>query len=95
MDARRIALAAASVAALAVLAPQHGAAAAARVEPALFAAMHWRMIGPFRGGREVAVGGVAGDARIAYFGAVGGGVWKTENAGRTWTPLMDQEPVAG
>jgi photosystem II stability/assembly factor-like uncharacterized protein len=94
MDARRIALAAASIAGLATLAPQRGVAAAAHVEPALFAAMHWRMIGPFRGGREVAVSGVVGDPRIAYFGAVGGGVWKTENAGRTWAPLMDQEPVA-
>ncbi|HEX3549808.1 MAG TPA: hypothetical protein VHT53_05500, partial [Candidatus Elarobacter sp.] len=51
-------------------------------------------IGPFRGGRAVAVSGVAGDGRTFYFGAVGGGVWKTTNAGRTWLPVMDSQPVS-
>jgi photosystem II stability/assembly factor-like uncharacterized protein len=64
------------------------------VDPAGFAALHWRMIGPYRGGRSVGVGGVAGDGRTFYFGAVGGGVWKTENAGRTWKPIMDAQPVS-
>jgi photosystem II stability/assembly factor-like uncharacterized protein len=64
------------------------------VDPALYAAMRWRNIGPFRGGRTVAISGVPGDGRIAYTGAVGGGVWKTVDAGRTWTPVMDSQPVA-
>ncbi|HEX3469099.1 MAG TPA: hypothetical protein VHT05_13555, partial [Candidatus Elarobacter sp.] len=59
-----------------------------RVDPSLYAALRWRNIGPFRGGRAVAVSGVAGDGRTFYFGAVGGGVWKTTNAGRTWLPVM-------
>ena len=64
------------------------------IDPASFAQLHWRNIGPFRGGRAVAVAGVAGDARIAYSGAVGGGVWKTANAGRTWLPTTDAQPVS-
>ncbi len=64
------------------------------VDPSLYAALRWRNIGPFRGGRAVAVAGVAGDPRTFYFGAVGGGVWKTANAGRTWSPVMDAQPVA-
>jgi len=65
-----------------------------RVDPSLYAGLRWRNIGPFRGGRAVAVAGVAGDPRTFYFGAVGGGVWKTTNAGRTWSPIMDSQPVA-
>lgn len=61
---------------------------------ALDGALRWRNIGPFRGGRAVAVSGVPGDGRTFYLGAVGGGVWKTENAGRTWTAVMDSQPVA-
>ena len=52
------------------------------------------MIGPYRGGRSVGVSGVIADGRTFYFGAVGGGVWKTENAGRTWNPIMDSQPVS-
>ncbi len=64
------------------------------VDPSLFAGLRWRTIGPFRGGRALAVGGVAGDGRTFYFGSVGGGVWKTTNAGAAWTPIFDREPVA-
>jgi photosystem II stability/assembly factor-like uncharacterized protein len=70
------------------------AQAAQHVDPSLFAGLRWRMIGPFRGGRAVAATGVPGDPRTFYFGAVGGGVWKSGNAGRTWTPVMDAQPVA-
>ena len=56
--------------------------------------MHWRMIGPFRGGRALTAVGVPGQPSVFYFGAVGGGVWKTNNAGRTWTPIFDAEPIA-
>ena len=63
-------------------------------DPSLYTDMHWRMIGPFRGGRAVAVSGVPGQPNVFYFGAVCGGVWKTTNAGRTWTPIFDSEPIA-
>ena len=79
--------------ALVLLAPP-ALAQASGVEPALFSGMHWRMIGPTRGGRVVAVSGVSGDPNRFYFGAVGGGVWRTENAGRTWNPIFDDQPVA-
>ena len=52
------------------------------------------MIGPFRGGRVNAVSGVPGQPNTFYFGSVGGGVWKSTNAGRTWTPVFDSQPVA-
>src|SRR5689334_10980433 len=56
--------------------------------------LHWRMIGPFRGGRVNAVSGVVGQPETFYFGSVGGGVWKSANAGRTWTPIFDATNVA-
>jgi photosystem II stability/assembly factor-like uncharacterized protein len=59
-----------------------------------FGALHWRNIGPFRGGRTLAVAGIPGDSRTFYFGAVGGGVWKTLDAGATWKPIMDRRPGA-
>src|ERR1700744_6248935 len=52
-------------------------AAAQTVSPQLFNDMEWRLLGPFRGGRAVAVAGVPGDPATFYFGSVGGGVWKT------------------
>lgn len=64
------------------------------VDPALYGALHWRMIGPFRGGRVDAVSGVPGRPHEFYFGHVNGGVWKTTNAGRTWAPVFDGQPVA-
>jgi len=64
------------------------------VDPALFTGLHWRLIGPFRGGRVVAVAGVPGEPDHFYFGSVGGGVWETRNAGRTWEPIFDDQPVA-
>ena len=56
--------------------------------------MHWRMIGPFRGGRVLPALGIPGNPNAYLFGAVDGGVWKTENAGRTWRPIFDAEPTA-
>jgi len=55
--------------------------------------MEWRQIGPFRGGRVLAVTGVSGEANTYYFGAVAGGVWKTTNGGWTWTPLTDKTGI--
>jgi hypothetical protein len=84
-----------ALAAGAVLASGGSAAGASNaVAPALLADLHWRNIGPFRGGRAVAVAGVAGDGRTFYFGAVGGGVWKTTNAGVTWNNVSDALPVS-
>src|SRR5215216_4402412 len=63
-------------------------------DPSLYSALRWRMIGPFRGGRVNAVSGVVGKPDTFYFGSVGGGVWKSSNGGRTWTPIFDATNVA-
>ncbi len=65
----------------------------AAVDPALFQDLSWRSIGPFRGGRVLAVAGAPDNPRRFYFGAVNGGVWTTDDAGRTWRPIFDAEPV--
>src|ERR1041385_247724 len=64
------------------------------VAPGAYGALRWRLIGPHRGGRVLAVAGVPGDAATFYFGAVDGGVWRTRNAGVTWEPLFDDQPIA-
>src|SRR5262249_47815944 len=66
---------------------------AAPIPPALFQDLHWRLIGPFRGGRVLAVSGVPGEPHHFYFGAGNGGVWESRNAGRTWQPIFDAVPV--
>ena len=57
-------------------------------DPAL-RALHWRLVGPFRGGRAVAVAGDPTRPLVFYFGAVDGGVWKTANGGETWSNVTD------
>jgi photosystem II stability/assembly factor-like uncharacterized protein len=70
----------------------HGAAAQQPASP--WSGLRWRMLGPFRGGRVDAVTGVPGRPNEFYFGAVNGGVWKSIDAGRVWTPVFDSQPVA-
>jgi hypothetical protein len=60
----------------------------------LVGGLKWRLIGPFRGGRAVAVAGVPGDSTTFYFGSVNGGIWKTTDAGVVWTPIFDGQSVA-
>jgi photosystem II stability/assembly factor-like uncharacterized protein len=69
-------------------------ASARRQGVSLFSALRWRNVGPPRGGRVNGVSGVPGEPTVFYFGSVGGGVWKTINSGRTWTPVFDSQPVA-
>jgi photosystem II stability/assembly factor-like uncharacterized protein len=59
------------------------------LDSAFLAGYRWRNIGPDRGGRSIAVSGVKGRPDEAYFGAVGGGLWKTTDGGETWAPLTD------
>src|SRR2546423_720822 len=53
-----------------------------------------RLIGPFRGGRALAVEGISGDPLTYYFGAVAGGVWKTTDGGLNWAPMTDKYPIS-
>lgn len=58
-------------------------------DESLYNALEYRLIGPFRGGRSAAVTGVPGKPNLFYFGATGGGIWKTKNGGRTWENISD------
>lgn len=62
-------------------------------DPGTFDALRWRNIGPFRGGRTKAVDGIPSQPHVFYVGAVNGGVWRTNDAGRTWTPIFDDQPT--
>ena len=55
----------------------------------LYGAMEWRSIGPYRGGRAATVTGVPGKPTLFYFGATGGGVWRTQDGGSTWENISD------
>jgi hypothetical protein len=59
------------------------------LDSAFLRQFRWRNIGPDRGGRSIAASGVRGRPKEAYFGATGGGLWKTTDGGDTWTPVTD------
>ena len=70
-----------------------GTAAAQTYNASAFNGLHWRSIGPYRGGRTRAVAGVPSQPNVFYMGVCNGGVWKTNDFGRTWTPIFDQQPT--
>jgi photosystem II stability/assembly factor-like uncharacterized protein len=73
--------------------PANAQALPSHVDEKLFQDLRWRSIGPPRGGRSLAVTGVRGQPELFYFGSVDGGVWRTNDAGRTWSPIFDSQPV--
>jgi photosystem II stability/assembly factor-like uncharacterized protein len=65
-----------------------------QIDPKLFSGMKWRQVGPFRGGRALAIEGVRGEPNTWYFGAVAGGVWKTLDGGANWSPVFDKQDIS-
>jgi photosystem II stability/assembly factor-like uncharacterized protein len=66
----------------------------AQVPESSYSDLHWRQLGPFRGGWATAVAGHPDKATTFFFGSADGGVWKTDNAGVTWKPLFEQQGSA-
>jgi len=67
------------------------ALSAQQYDPAMYQELHWRLIGPFRGGRTVAISGVPGQPNVFYMAPNNGGVWKTTDFGHTWNPVFDDQ----
>src|SRR5690349_3797027 len=65
------------------------------VDPNTYQDLRWRSLGPHRGGRSTAAAGVRTQPNVFYMGATGGGVWKTENYGITWSPITDGQIATG
>src|SRR5271166_780785 len=64
-------------------------------EEKAFKGMKYRLIGPFRGGRSLTAAGIPGDPTTYYFGATGGGVWKSTDGANTWSPIFDKDGAPG
>src|SRR5580765_2631619 len=64
-------------------------------DPLMLRGLEWRCIGPYRGGRVTAVSGVEGQRNVYYFGATGGGLWKTTDGGSSWRPIADGQLGTG
>ncbi|MCX6550241.1 MAG: glycoside hydrolase [Acidobacteria bacterium] len=86
-------LLAAALLALALVATPMPPVIAQPYESKLFGEMRWRGIGPLRGGRTKAVAGIAGQPDTLFIGVCNGGVWKSGDYGRTWTPIFDDQPT--
>ncbi len=69
------------------------ATAAAQTAQEFIGALHWRNIGPYRGGRGRAISGVPSQSNVFYMSQVNGGVFKTTDFGRTWQPIFDNQPT--
>src|SRR5438309_298237 len=70
-----------------------GADTGPSIDPGLYAKLRWRMIGPFRGGRTVGATGVPRQPNVFYIGVNNGGVWRTNDFGRVWKPIFDDQPT--
>src|SRR2546421_2149801 len=66
---------------------------AAGIDEKLFRGMQWRQVGPFRGGRALAIEGIPNETRVYYFGAVAGGILKTTDGGAHWGPPLPKESI--
>ena len=66
---------------------------AQQIDRSLYSSLEWRMIGPFRAGRTIGATGVRGQPNVFYIGVNNGGVWKTTDYGRVWTPIFDDQPT--
>ena len=77
--------------AAAATASDNAADDSSKPEEKAFKGMKYRLIGPFRGGRSLTAAGIPGDPRTYYFGATGGGVWKSTDGAMTWSPVFDKE----